>query len=292
LAGELAADGRRALVIDDRSLDCEVTYWDAQSARSWRAPPVPSDETYTPGEPALASATAAWACTARNLSIHGIDLYRWKPGERIRVMAGTLNTPMNPHGDGSLLVHNTPARLWRVVGSKRKLLLEGPGAAPVVDVDRGRIVLRSTNAVDIRTAKARLTTRIRIGRGHAAIELSGNTLVVMRERTLRIYDITTGRRTRSWALETGGDAKPQLLDAEGNFAVYLAGIAIHLVRLTDGRDLALAIENQADGGGADLEPEGLFYAYNESSTKKPGRVAFIAAEDLRQGFNAQVGRSR
>src|SRR5205807_1186052 len=69
-------------------------------------------------------------------------------------------------------------------------------------------------------------------------------------------------------------ASPFLADVESGIAVYRAGDALHLLRLSDGRD---RIFRQVKGlTDAQLEPGGLFYAYNvPAGGAKPGRVTFV-----------------
>jgi hypothetical protein len=100
------------------------------------------------------------------------------------------------------------------------------------------------------------------------------------------YDVPSGNLLRRFRLDPGGLAKPRLRDAEGNFAVYVAGVAIHVVRLGDGRDLALRIEREAGPADVQIEPQGLFYAYNEAYSEQPGRIAFVPFSQLRRRFAA------
>jgi hypothetical protein len=77
---------------------------------------------------------------------------------------------------------------------------------------------------------------------------------------------------------------PVVEDAEQGIATVVIGVAIHLIRLSDGRDLVLDIENQAGPSHAELEPAGLFDSWNEACTSKPGRLAFVPWEDVVGAF--------
>jgi hypothetical protein len=77
---------------------------------------------------------------------------------------------------------------------------------------------------------------------------------------------------------------PVVEDAEQGIATVVIGVAIHLIRLSDGRDLVLDIENQAGPSHAELEPAGLFDSWNEAYTSKPGRLAFVPWEDVVGAF--------
>ena len=81
-----------------------------------------------------------------------------------------------------------------------------------------------------------------------------------------------------------GIAPITLEDAQGDLAVYTAGIAINLLRLSDGRDHVLTIADQGEPAHAALEPEGLYYSYNRSGSETPGRLAFVQLRQLEAKF--------
>jgi hypothetical protein len=56
--------------------------------------------------------------------------------------------------------------------------------------------------------------------------------------------------------------------------VYSVGGAIHVLRLSDGRDRVVAKTTKLVD--AQLEPSGLFYADNSGKGPKPGRVTSVA----------------
>jgi hypothetical protein len=60
----------------------------------------------------------------------------------------------------------------------------------------------------------------------------------------------------------------------------MAGIAIHVLRLSDGRDVVLRLPNEAGPGDAALVPQGLYYSYNQAYSARPGRIGFIPIEKL------------
>jgi hypothetical protein len=298
-ASAVAADGGRALVLqaDRYNEQFHVTYWE-QSTGSRRSLSRCSQDQQ---EPALAGPTAAFVCWWTADGPHRLLLYVWRPheGRKAELVAvapiGNQSHHLNLQGDGSLLVFNTgrlyegrfrPTRLWRVAGSGRKLILEGPAAGPIVDVEHGSIAIGRSRVVDVRSRDGALVRRLAIGAGPTqGIQVTDTRLIVLRGHKLDAYSLHTGRRIDTHAIDPGGLAPARLLDAEGDFAVYVAGVAIHLVRLTDGKDLALAIADQADTAGADLEPAGLFYAYNQYFTARPGRIAFLSTGHLRRAFD-------
>jgi hypothetical protein len=189
-------------------------------------------------------------------------------------------------GDGSLLVYTAwrcghpstvldcadrrEPRLWRVTGSRSVPL--GHGAA--ADVDAGRIVAMTTSgAVRILNRDGRVLRTLPLG-GATSAQLSGHDLAVVRDEALEVWNVRTGRRRAAYPLERGFGPVPVVEDAERGIASVVVGVAIHLIRLSDGKDLVLDIENQAGPSHAELEPAGLFYSWNEPYTRMPGRLAF------------------
>ena len=116
-------------------------------------------------------------------------------------------------------------------------------------------------------------------------------LVLVRKGTqtsLSAVDLASGRPSGPWRLPaapSAGDgvcAEPsgcrtaalRLEDFQAGIAVYTLGGAVHLLRLSDGRDVAI----RPPGLGpvhAQLEPSGLFYSYRAAGSPGRGRVAFM-----------------
>ena len=90
-----------------------------------------------------------------------------------------------------------------------------------------------------------------------------------------IYDAKTGAKRQSRQLLTDGGPPPYLLDVQGDLVVYATGGAIHLLRLSDGRDKALRLPGAAHCIDAHLEPAGLFVSWNQMYAPRQGRIAFI-----------------
>jgi hypothetical protein len=241
----------------------------------------------------MAGATAAAICNLHGLSFDDWDIYvaNVEQGARL-VESGRADVPkLNLYGEGGLLVYNTkaPARLWRIEGRQQSLIRSGPSILPVVSVEGGRVAIlrEDVGLVDIRGDDGRILDRVGIGKGSVgAVVLTGDRLVVQRNGRLLVFDVESGALVRSIRLRPGGLAKAHLRDAAGGYAVYLAGIAIHVVRLSDGRDRALELEREARWVDVQLEPQGLFYGYNEVDTTRPGRLAFVALRELARGIAA------
>jgi hypothetical protein len=78
----------------------------------------------------------------------------------------------------------------------------------------------------------------------------------------------------------------RLEDVDEGLAVYVAGLAIHVLRLSDGRDITLRLVDEGSEARAQLEPEGLFYAYNQAWTTRPGRLGFVPLREIERQLGA------
>ena len=91
----------------------------------------------------------------------------------------------------------------------------------------------------------------------------------------RLRRYRPGAKRQSRELLTDGGPPPILLGVQGDLVVYETGGALHLLRLSDGRDKALLIPGAAPWLDASLEPGGLFVSWNKMHDRRPGRIAFI-----------------
>src|SRR5262249_39007565 len=126
--------------------------------------------------------------------------------------------------------------------------------------------------------------------GDQAIRLTGSQLVVLRggqidahlypgdtpfdvlrNGQIQVRDAGSGRVEKRWPVST--TFGPVALEgAQHGFAAYAEGIVIHLIRLSDGRDVVLSIPGEEGPVNTDLEPDGFYYSFNEAGSKTPGRV--------------------
>jgi hypothetical protein len=195
-------------------------------------------------------------------------------------------------GDGSLLVARSyflceanceqdynatfddQVDIWRVSGRMTKLLA-AKDDTKLFDVDAGRILLRdpSKKLLVLNAAGKRVGT---VAVDPQAAWLSGPSQVsVPSGTTLHTYDAATGKLAETCVLKKGA----RLEDVENGLAVYLTPGEAHLLTIATNRDRIVA--RQKGLVQADLEPAGLFYAYNvPGGGTKPGRVTFVPASAL------------
>jgi hypothetical protein len=298
---DLAADAGRAAIVKGRGCG-PVAIWSKHGSRT-----VLGNDSFGCAGIERWSFTFAGSRAAGIDDTEGYDYVLWVAATGSKVaMVDSVNYHYERRdlghlaGDGDLLVYNTwtwagrgrswvrkAGKLWRVdAGGKRQLLRAGADALDVVAVNANRIaVLRRDGRLVILDAKGKRTSAFQLGRrGFQTARLTGHRLVVLRDTTIEVRNARTGALEHRWPTAPS-DAPLRLDDAHGNFAVYTAGIAIHLLRLTDGRDRVLAIPNEEEPAHADLEPDGLYYSYSHArGGTRPGRVEFVPLRTLRQQF--------
>jgi hypothetical protein len=98
---------------------------------------------------------------------------------------------------------------------------------------------------------------------------------VLTQAVVADYDADTGAVLHEWPLVAGN---PRLEDVQNGVAVYVSGLYVYVVRLSDGRTAALP----ALGGDphAQLEAPGLFYSYTVDDPVYPSRVQFVPFDRL------------
>jgi hypothetical protein len=155
----------------------------------------------------------------------------------------------------------------------RRLTRAGGGAT--VAVDAGRVLtVAPSGLVRLLSTQNRVLRGWDLDEGIVAARLRGRTLAVQHGTSVDTYDTATGAKTRTRAL--AADEGPTfLLDVQGDLAVYKTGGAIHLLRLSDGRDVAVRIPGAAPALDARLEPAGLFVSWNQMYSRRPGRLGFV-----------------
>lgn len=195
-------------------------------------------------------------------------------------------------GDGGLLVarsytlceadcppdysrtYDAGVAIWSVSSGLKKLVA-AKDDTKLLDVDAGRILLRDpAKKLVVLDGGGKQVAALDVDAGSAW--LSGASQVsVPSGPTLRTYDVATGALAETCTMKAGA----KLQDVENGLAVYLTPGEVHLLTIATGRDRVVA--RQKGLVQADLEPAGLFYAYNvPGGGAKPGRVTFVPASAL------------
>jgi Tol biopolymer transport system component len=184
---------------------------------------------------------------------------------------------------GDLHIHRT--RVWKATGGRVAIVHTFRGVATVMSLDAGRIaVLRGGKTLSVLSPGGGIRTYALGGSRVLGAALDGSRLVVLRSTRLTVLDLETGRRSAGWPVRRAFGPAPEFEDAHGDLAAYVAGAALHVLRLSDGREIVVDTPNAAEPVFARFVPSGLFYSFNEAYAKRPGRVAFVARSALERAI--------
>ena len=281
-----------------------LTIWDGATGRARRGP-VPCGDLYGPGYLALAGDRLAWTCSEAGNTYYAVQLMTARVGDRRGKSVASASGDPNDGGDdivgvlghGSTIVfsiqHGTstaPAIRGSLLTHKAKWCpgaptstTAPPGAARWARARDHRprstakrvVTVTPTGVVRTALARGRVLRSWSVGERVVTARLRGRVLAVQQRHDGRRLRRTTGAKRQSRELLTDGGPPPFLLGVQGDLVVYETGGALHLLRLSDGRDKALLIPGAAPWLDASLEPGGLFISWNKMHDRRPGRIAFI-----------------
>jgi hypothetical protein len=182
-------------------------------------------------------------------------------------------------------------RVWASIGGRTRLVRTFRGQADLLSLDEGTLAVvpvpcgsarycGSGTTVRVFSPGGRVWTFALDGRPVLDAALDGPRLVVLQRKQLTVFDLGTGHRRATWPVQLGFASGAELEDAAGDLALYVVGAAIHVLRLSDGRDVVIDTPNATEPVFARLVPDGLFYAFNVAYAKRPGRLAFVTLSEL------------
>jgi len=171
------------------------------------------------------------------------------------------------YDSGAMVVDEQAIERVEPGGCPCPVLSSSPGPYTPLDVDAGRIVASGENETRILGSDGAILLSLPLPT--LAAQLSGSDLVLAAGRQLRVYDAATGVQRSAWPLpapashdcDLYGDPSCQhpppltLEDVGRGLAVYVLDRQVHLLRLADGTDTAVAA-----GTHARFTDAGLVYA--------------------------------
>jgi hypothetical protein len=173
--------------------------------------------------------------------------------------------------------------LWRMHGDRATRIRSETVGLVTLATDGQRIAaLRSDGKLEILRADGRLLGTVAVPGAARAAAIGNGQLVVLTPTRLLVYELRTRKLEHGWPL-TGGPGTRTLAGVGGGLVAYTVPRTINVVRLIDGRRLAIP----AGGTGtikAALTSGGLFYAYAVRDSDYRGRVAFVPLRDLSHRF--------
>lgn len=162
--------------------------------------------------------------------------------------------------------------------AKRKLHTYGSRAI-VLGVDHGRILVDRPHALDILSRAGVLVATLRrphdggaVMRDHRVATIAGRRLVVSG---------VDGKRAAVRTVAAGA----HLDDLDGGYALYSVETRLHLLRLSDGKDVVLGLRNQFGYVHARLWHGAIFYSYNERGGRMPGHAGYVDSAGVRSLLN-------
>jgi Tol biopolymer transport system component len=182
-------------------------------------------------------------------------------------------------------------RIWESTAGRTKAVRTFRGEADLLALDDGRLAVEPVPCGSSRYCGSGTTVRVFApgerkqtfavdGRPVLGAALEGPRLVVLQRRRLTVFDLGSGHRRAMWPVQLGFRPAAELEDAAGDLVLYVVGAAIHVLRLSDGRDVVIRTPNATEPVFARLVPSGLFYAFNVAYAKRPGRLAFVTRSAL------------
>jgi hypothetical protein len=155
-------------------------------------------------------------------------------------------------GQGSVVAGSVGSTIWRFDPRGRSKVRTYPSPVILDSVDGDRLLVdRNAAMLEVVTSKGVLVSRIRRPHGGGA-SMRGGRVATIAGRMLRI-----GSTTRTVA------AGAHLEDVDDGLAVYSVETQLHLLRLSDGRDVRLRLRGQFGYAHARFAGGGLYYAYNQ-----------------------------
>ena len=174
-------------------------------------------------------------------------------------------------GQDALVAGSVGRTVWRFDTRGRVKLRTYPRKVIVLAVDSGRILVdRDTTTLDVLSRTGHVEHTLPLPHAGGAL-MRGGRLAAISGRRLTIADLT-GRVVRTSTVARGA----HLEDFDGTHAIYSVETRLHLLRLSDGRDVRLRLRNQFGYAHARLDGNGLFYAYTvQGGTGRAGYVASV-----------------
>ena len=185
------------------------------------------------------------------------------------------------------------ARVWETTGGPPRVVRTLTGDATVLDLDGGRILIaRGFHTLAGFSPHGPLrSVHVRGGEILGATFAGGWRVLVRQSGRLSESDLASGRRIGSWPMPAGSIGDPQPLSAHNGLVAYAVGATIHLLRLSDGREAVLDAPNALGPAFALFVPGGVFYAYNEADSSRPGRLAFVPMAKVERAFRRRGSTS-
>lgn len=180
-------------------------------------------------------------------------------------------------GQGGLVagsVGTNATVVWRFDGKTKRKLRTYRSRAVLAGVDHGRLLVDRPSSLDVLAQNGSVVSTLRRHHAGGAVLRDGRVATISGRRLVISRADGGSPITRTVAHDA------HLEDLDGGLVLYSVGTTMHLLRVSDGKDVRLRLRRQFGYVHARLWDGSLFYAYNEQSSK-PGHAGYVDASGVR-----------
>ena len=181
-------------------------------------------------------------------------------------------------GSVSKIASKATTVVWQFNRLAKRKLHTYASRAIVLSVDRGRILVDRPHALDVLTSRGAVVATLRRRHEGGAVLRDGR-LATINGRRLVVTGID-GRH----ALVRSVAAGAHLDDLGSGYVLYSVETRMHLLRLSDGKDVVLRLRHQFGYVHARLWAGAIFYSYNQQGGSKPGHAGYVDPAGVRALF--------
>jgi hypothetical protein len=178
-------------------------------------------------------------------------------------------------GSVSTLSPKATTVIWQFNRRTKRKLHTYAARAVVLGVDHGRILVDRPHALDVLSHGGALVATLRRPHEGGAV-LRGAHVATINGRRLVVSGLD-GKRPTARTVAAGA----HLDDLEGGYVLYSVETRLHLLRLSDGKDVVLRLRNQFGYVHARLWGGAMFYSYNQQGGPKPGHAGYVDPAGVR-----------
>ncbi|HEY2373655.1 MAG TPA: hypothetical protein VGH82_14125 [Gaiellaceae bacterium] len=178
-------------------------------------------------------------------------------------------------GSVSTLSPKLTTVIWQFDQRAKRKLHAYAARAVVLCVDHGRILVDRPHALDVLSRGGAVVASLRRPQEGGAVLRDGRVATISGRRL--VVTGIDGRRAAVRMVAAGA----HLDDVGGRYVLYSVETRLHLLRLSDGKDIVLRLRNQFGYVHARLWGGAIFYSYNQRSGRMPGHAGYVDAAGVR-----------
>jgi len=178
-------------------------------------------------------------------------------------------------GSVTTLTPKASTVIWQFDRHAKRKLHTYASRAVVLSVDDRRILVDRPRALDVLSRRGSVVATLHRRHDGGAM-LRGGRVATIAGRQLVVTGVD-GKRSTVRAVAAGA----HLEDLDGGYVLYSVETRLHLLRLSDGKDVVLRLRGQFGYIHARLWDGALFYSYNQQGGSKPGHAGYVDAAGVR-----------